>query len=106
MPRFLWLAAPLLLSFLLPGSYPALLLVGYSLIAAIHKLTGIRLHPQWFRCVIWTGSAAVAAVLPIGGLAFFPLGALIAELRFKNRQRPVSSAEDGKPAPAWVAFSS
>jgi hypothetical protein len=108
MVRYLWLSAPLAASaLLLPASFQLLLLIGFALLALIHRLSGIALHPLWFRCVIWIVSAAVLTALPISGLGIFPLGALATELRYLRRDRTRRTAsvpdEDGRPAPAWVA---
>ncbi len=104
MLRYLWLSAPLAASaLLLPASFQFLLLIGFALLAAIYRLSGIALHPQWFRCVVWIVSAAILIVVPINGLVFFPLGALLTELRLKHRRRPPNPTDDGRPGPAWVA---
>jgi hypothetical protein len=59
--------------------------IGYALIAGIHFIAGLELQPLWFRAVTWMFLAALLTVVPLDGLAFCPIGALIADLCVNRR---------------------
>jgi hypothetical protein len=59
--------------------------IGYAMIAAIHFIAGLELQPMWFRSIVWATLAAIFVLLPLDGLAFFPVGALIADLCMNRR---------------------
>lgn len=59
--------------------------IGYAMIAGIHFIAALELQPMWFRAIVWGSMAAIAALFPLDGLAFFPVGALIADLCMNRR---------------------
>jgi hypothetical protein len=61
------------------------LALGYAILAGLHYIAGLELQPLWFRCIAWAVLAMILTVVPLDGLAFFPIGALLADLCINRR---------------------